>query len=255
MKLTILLICLSILSSFGAGYSQNSNLNLKLKNLTLKAVLAEIENQTDYSFLYKADMIDHDQLVDVDVSNASVSQILDILAQKAGFSYKIMDNSIIVLTSAAERPGQAQQQQIRVTGKVADSSGSLIPGVTVAVKNTTQGTITDANGSYSLINIPSDATLVFSFVGMKTQEVAVGGKTSINVSLAEESIGIEEVVAVGYGTQKKINVVGSIATINADELNKAPVASTTNALAGRLPGLITKQESGLPGGDEAQSEY
>ncbi len=249
MKLTILLICLSILSSFGAGYSQNSDLNLKLKNMSLKAVLAEIENRTDYSFLYKADMINDDQLVDVDVSNASVSEILDILAPKAGFSYKIMDHSIIVLTSVAERPNQTQQ--IRVTGKVTDSSGNPLPGVSVMIKNTTQGAITDTDGNYFLSTIPPDATLIFSFVGMRTQEIAVVGQTSINVAMQEETVGIEEVVAVGYGTQKKINITGSVAQVSSQELLKAPMTSVTNMLTGKLPGLITTQTSGQPGADQA----
>jgi TonB-linked SusC/RagA family outer membrane protein len=250
MKLTILLICLGILSSFGSGYSQNSNLNLKLKNLSLKAVLAEIENQTDYSFLYKADMIDHDQLVDVDVSNASVSQILDILARKAGFSYKIMDNSIIVLTSAAEQPDQTQQQ-IRVTGKVTDSSGAPLPGVSVVVKGTTQGTITNANGNYSMINIPSDVPLVFSFVGMRTEEVLVNGRTSINITMQEETIGLDEVVAIGYGTMKKVNLTGSVSSVSSQALVSRPATNPTNLLQGRIAGLQVTQPSGQPGQDDA----
>ncbi|MGV8136570.1 MAG: TonB-dependent receptor [Mangrovibacterium sp.] len=246
MKLTILLICISILSSFGSGYSQNSNLNLKLKNLSLKAVLAEIENQTDYSFLYKADMINHDQIVNVDVSNASVSQILDILAQKTGFSYKIMDNSIIVLTSANEQPVQIQQQ-IRITGKVTDSSGAPLPGVSVVIKRTTQGTITDATGSYSLINIPLDATLVFSFVGMKMQETAVAGKTVINVVMQEETVGIEEVVAIAYGTQKRSELTGSISSVGIDDLEDMPMTQLGEKLQGKLPGVRIYQTEGIPG--------
>lgn len=249
MKLTILLICVSILSSFGSGYSQNSNLNLKLRNLTLKAVLAEIEDQTEYSFLYKADMIDHNQLVDVDVSNASVGQILDILAQKAGFSYKIMENAIIVLTSATEQPIQAQQSQFRVTGKVTDSSGVPLPGVSVVIKGTTSGTITGIDGGYTLANISASATLVFSFVGMRTQEIAVAGKSSIRIAMEEDAIGIEEVVAVGYGTQKKVNLTGSIASINGEDLIRRKVAQTSLVLQGIAPGVVVTQSNGQPGRD------
>lgn len=138
-----------------------------------------------------------------------------------------------------------------IRGKVTDAKGLPLPGVTIVVKGTTTGTITDADGNYNLNNIPADAVLVFSFVGMKAQEVAIAGKTVINITMEEETVGIEEIVAVGYGTQKRINLTGSVATVSAEKLTTAPVASTSNALSGRLPGLITKQVRGLPGSDGA----
>ena len=145
-----------------------------------------------------------------------------------------------------------EQQQKSVSGKITDSAGSPLPGVTVLVKSTTTGTISDTDGKYELANIPSDGILVFSFVGMKTQEIKVGGKTSINVSLEEETFGIDEVVAVGYGLQKKTSTTASVSTLNVDEIKNAQSANISNLLSGRVSGIIAAQNSGKPGSDGAE---
>ncbi|NQU52209.1 MAG: TonB-dependent receptor [Bacteroidetes bacterium] len=145
----------------------------------------------------------------------------------------------------------SESQQKRITGTVTDESGLPLPGVTVLLKGTTQGTVTNTDGNYFLTNITEDATLVFTFVGMLSQEIAVGNQTSINVSLETDAIGIEEVIAIGYGTQKKVNVIGSIVTVKNAEIVAAPVAMVANSLAGRLPGVIVQQMNGEPGADMA----
>jgi len=139
--------------------------------------------------------------------------------------------------------------QSQVTGKVTDKSDSPLPGVTVVVKGTTTGTVTDGNGHYSLSGIPKNSTLVFSFVGMKLQELAVGGRTSINVQLAEESIGIEEVVAIAYGTVKKKDLTGSITTVDGGLIAKQANSTITRALEGAVPGLQIAAVDGQPGLD------
>ncbi|MBV5348476.1 TonB-dependent receptor [bacterium] len=141
------------------------------------------------------------------------------------------------------------QQQKSVTGKVSDNTGMSLPGVSVVVKGTTTGTITDENGKFSLANVPANATLQFSFVGMKTQEIAVGSKTTFNVTLVDESIGIEEVVAVGYGVQKKTTVTGSISTIKGEELAAIPAANISQSIAGKLAGVSMRPNGGQPGFD------
>jgi len=158
--------------------------------------------------------------------------------------------SLCLLAVVFTATGWAQQKS--VSGKVTDSSGSSLPGVTVVVKGTTQGTVTNADGNYTITKIPEDATLVFSFVGMRTQEVVVGNQTSINVTMEVDAIGLEEVVAVGYGTQKKVNMTGSVVSVQSKEITLAPVGNVTNTLAGRLPGLFVKQEGGAPGFDAAR---
>lgn len=141
------------------------------------------------------------------------------------------------------------QDQRSISGTVTDKSGQPLPGVTVVVKGTTQGTVTSADGKYTLANISEDAVLQFSFVGMRTQEVAVGSQTNIDVTLELETIGLEEVVAVGYGVQKKATVTGSISAVEGEELRKSPAINFSNSFAGRIPGLVVVTRSGEPGDD------
>jgi TonB-linked SusC/RagA family outer membrane protein len=144
-----------------------------------------------------------------------------------------------------------QNQQKEITGKVTDTQGQPLPGVTVTVKGTTKGTVTDADGNYLLSNIANNNTLVFSFVGMETQEINVGNRTRIDVTMQESAIALEEVVAIGYGTMKKENLTGSISSVKGEQLGKIIVANATNSLAGQLPGLISLQSGGMPGRDAA----
>src|SRR5690554_6848043 len=144
--------------------------------------------------------------------------------------------------------GPAMAQSQTITGNVVDEEGLPLPGVSVVVQGTTTGTITDFDGNFSLTNVSSDATIVFSFVGMQTQEVEVGNNTVFNITLTSESIGLEEVVAIGFGTQKKVNMTGSVAAVQIDEKISSRGLSTVSAgLSGLLPGLAVSQNSGMAG--------
>ena len=143
------------------------------------------------------------------------------------------------------------QQQIRISGTIVDESGNPLPGVNVIVRGTTVGAITDVEGKYSLAVPDRNAVLVASFIGYVSTEVPVGNRNQVDITLASEALSLEEVVVVGYGTQKKVNVIGSVTTIDSENITAAPVNNVSNALAGRLPGVIIKQASGLPGADEA----
>jgi TonB-linked SusC/RagA family outer membrane protein len=138
-------------------------------------------------------------------------------------------------------------QNIAVTGSVTDSNGEPLPGVTTAVKGTTTGTITDTNGKFSLAKVPSNGTLVFSFVGMQTQEISVSGKTVFKVTMKDDAISLEEVVAVGYGTMKKRDVIGSVSSVSGKNLKQATSSSFTTALQGRAAGVNIRETSGTPG--------
>jgi len=140
-------------------------------------------------------------------------------------------------------------QQLTIHGKVVDRQGSPLPGVTIVLKGTSQGVITDSQGNYTFSEIPSNANLLFSFVGMKTQEISVQGQNLINVVMIDASIGLEEVVAVGYGTQKKANLTGAVETVNSDKIDWKPVGQTSMALQGVAPGVTVTQSSGQPGKD------
>lgn len=182
--------------------------------------------------------------------NKNITDVLDNTLRELGLTYEVVDRYIIIKQSESdgkESKELSTQQKKSVSGKVTDSTGSSLPGVSVVLKGTTNGTITDVDGTYSLNNVPENSVLQFSFVGMKSQEVAVGNKTSINVILEEETIGIEEVVAIGYGTQKKSDLTGSVASVNSKDMEKANPTSFSQALQGRATGVMVSQSQGAPG--------
>ncbi len=235
MKLTMLIVLLGVSCAFATkSVAQMGNLSVNFKNATVETVLQSVEEQSDYYFLYSRSMVDVNRKVDLQLTQVKVNDLLDVLFSGTGVSYKI-DGRQIVLSVVGNH---ATQQTKTISGMVTDDNGEFLPGVAVFVKGTTAGTITDMNGKYTLTNVPGDAVLVFSFVGMKTQEIAVNGKTTIDAKLSAELIGIEEVVAVGYGTQKKENLTGAVSQIKMEKvLGDRPVMNTTSALQGAIPGL------------------
>jgi TonB-linked SusC/RagA family outer membrane protein len=196
--------------------------------------------------MYSALVVDVKRIVDVEATNKLVPEILEDIFKGTDTTFKI-DGRLVALSKNGEI-SPVNQQQKSISGKVTDSSGASLPGVSVVVKGTTTGVITDGDGKYSLAKVSDNATLQFSFVGMKTQEIAVSGKTTINVTLAEEAIGLDEVVAVGYGTQKKRDVIGSIATVKAETI-KATSSSTNflSQLQGQAAGVSIQSTSGKLG--------
>lgn len=166
------------------------------------------------------------------------------------FAVLLSISQVFAVSSNSQSTVETQQQKT-VSGKVTNALGELIPGATIIVKGSKLGVISDSDGHYSLSNVPSDATLVFSFVGMKTKEIAVSNKTLINVVLDEENIGIEEVVAIGYGVQKKADLTGAISTVKGENLIKASVPNLSSALSGKVTGVTSIQTSGQPGFDDA----
>ena len=156
-----------------------------------------------------------------------------------------------ILQVSAADPEKSEPQQRIVSGTVTGTDGSPLAGVTVQIKGTAIGTITDPAGRYSLADVPQNATLVFSFIGMETQEIISRGEATINITMLETQIGLNEVIVIGYGTQKRVNVVGSITSVGEKELSSAPVSMVSNALAGRLAGAIVQQSTGEPGNNES----
>lgn len=254
MKLSILIALISLMQVSATVYSQATKFNMKAENKRVIEVLQEIEGTSVFRFFYQNEQVNVDRQVTVDVVNQTVEQILDQMFAGQGINYKVMDNNLILLgrEKDLQKSEIQQQQQSIITGKVTDSSNQPLPGVAVLVKGTTQGVVTDSNGNYSFSNIPENATLQFSFVGMKGQEIPVEGKTTINVTLAEDAIGLDEVVAIGYGTEKRVNVIGSVAQISAEKLENRPVSSLSNALAGQMTGVTVIQSSGKPGFDAGE---
>ena len=250
MRFTIFILFLSLSQAFAIdSYSQQTKLSLDLKNAKVEDVLDKIEKSSEFFFMYNKGMVDVERKIDIQVDGKGINQILDKVFENTGISYSITNRQILLINNSVINKGVElnSQQQRSVSGKVTDASGGSLPGVSVVVKGTTTGTITDSDGKYSLSNVPSNATLQFSFVGMKTQEVAVGSKSIINVVLEEETVGIEEVVAIGYGMQKKATLTGAIASIKGDDILTTKSTSVVSSIQGKISGVQIRQQTGEPG--------
>jgi TonB-linked SusC/RagA family outer membrane protein len=247
MRNTVLILLISALQVFATGsYAQTKKISLAMNDATIREVLYAIQNQSEFYFLYNSELIDVTKKVDITIEEEKVDAILTRLFNKNEVDFLIKDRYIVLTPVGGNAELFAEQQQRAVSGTVSDESGQPLPGVTVMVKGTTQGTVTNNDGNYSITNIPENATLVFSFVGMRTQEVVVGDQTNINVNMVIDAIGIEEVVAIGYGVQKKENLTGSISMVTSDRLENRPIASVGQGLQGVVPNLNIKYNSGSP---------
>lgn len=255
MKLTAFLIVVLTMQVTATVYSQNKKLSLNMQGNSIKEVLQQIEAQSEYRFIYENEKVNLDTKVSIRVKDEVVENILKQLFEKDGVSYSITDSNMILINPSDKqlknlvKESDNSQQQNSVSGKVTDSSGVTLPGVSVVVKGTTTGTITDSNGNYSQANVPANATLQFSFVGMKTLEVVVAGKSTINVAMLEESIGIEEVVAIGYGTVKKSDLTGAVSSVSGVDLKQTPISNLAQGIQGRSPGVLVRQTNAGPGGN------
>ena len=249
MKLTVILLFGSLMAMSASTYSQNTKLNLSAKNSSLIDIFRLIEDQSEFYFYFKKEDVKSKEPVSAELKDALVTEILDQVLDKTGLEYKIIDRYVVVKQRGSADPEIAVQQERKVSGKVSDQSGVPIPGATVLVKGTTTGVTTDNDGNFSL-SLPSAAkALIFSFVGMKSQEVEIGNKTGFKVTLSEESIGLEEVVAIGYGTQKKATLSGAIGTASEKAFVDRPAPNAMASLQGEIAGLNIVKTTGKPGNE------
>nr|WP_321357154.1 TonB-dependent receptor [uncultured Draconibacterium sp.] len=246
MKTTVFILLVFVYNSFAiSSYSQATKLNIDLKDVTVKDVLTNIENQSEFYFMYEASKVDVNRRVSISVEGKVINEILDELFEDVNVSYRINNRQIALRTDEVTA---SADQQLTVSGVVKDTGGEPLPGVSVVIKGTTQGTITDFDGKYSIPDVPGDAILSFSFVGMKAQEVSVNGQATIDIVMTEETIGLEEVVAIGYGTVKKSDLTGSVASVKSEDLNQGGISSVDQAMQGRIAGVQISQASNEPGG-------
>jgi len=248
MKVYLFILVITIVQATASVYSQTTRLNIKMENATISEVFDAIEKQSDFFFFYNKAQINDQQKVSIDLKNSIIDEVLTTVFGENTVSYEIIGKNIIVKPINILDATSGQQASKKVTGKITDQSGGSLPGVSVVVKGTTTGIVTDNNGNFTLANIPDNATIQFSFVGMKTQEINIGSKTSINVTMEDETIGIDEVVAIGYGTQKKRDIIGSISTIKTSTLESSKGSSNFNSvLQGQAAGVSVQSSSGRLG--------
>lgn len=245
MKLAIFLVVFVVIQSFaGTVLSQTAALTLNVKQAKVEDILLKIENQSNYVFMYNKDLIDVEKLASINVSGVSVEKVLDLLFEGTNINYQFVGRQIVL------SPAYAIQQK-KVTGKVTDNKGEPLPGVSISVKGTTNGTITSSEGTYELSKVDDNSTLVFSFVGMSAQEIKVQGKSTVNVVLEEETKGLDEVIVIGYGTAKRQDYSGSVSSVKMENSMVAlsPNLNALESLKGNVAGLnigATNSAGGQP---------
>ena len=244
--LSAVFICL-LGTSLDASEQSTSLFSMTLKRVKLEAVFDEIEKQSDYQIFYNKTDVDDQVIVDVIVKKAGIETLLDPVIRNLGLKYKIVNENIIISKGIQEQP--KSNQFLKIHGIVTDEDKFPLPGVTIVVEGTPRGVITDTDGSYTIEATKKDK-LIFSFIGMETQVVAIDNRTQIDVVLASKTEELKDVTVVAFGKQKKESVLASISTVKATEL-KVPSSNLTTAFAGRVAGLISYQQSGEPGQDNA----
>lgn len=250
MKLSIFLLLCSIgLAQATDSYAQKATVNLEMRNQTVKEVLDEIEDQSDFSFFFNIKHVDLQRRVSVVAKKSDLFKVLDTVFTGTDVHYSVVDNKIILSTE--NQSIQQKNVKKKVTGVILDPKGETVIGANVVEKGTMNGTITDLDGKF-VLEVDDNAFLQVSFIGYVELEVSIKGKSSLQLTLKEDAQNLEEVVVVGYGVQKKSTLTGAVSSVKSEQLIASPVGNVTNALSGKLPGLITQQASGMPGSDAAK---
>ena len=244
MRICLLLLICSVMQVIAStGYSQMTTLSLDLKNVSVEDVLNEIESKTEYRFLYNKKSVDVDRKVDISVDGKEITTILDNLFKKSDVNYVISDRQIVLNKTSDV---MIVQQGRRVSGVVVDGTGIPVIGANVVEKGTTNGTITDMDGKFSL-EVPDNATLLISYIGYSPKEIVVKGQSSFQIKLAEDTKALDEVVVVGYGIQKKSVVTGAISSVKAEDMMNSANTRPEQALQGKTSGVQVLSSSGAPG--------
>ena len=246
-------ISATIYASELSEYNQTKKFTFEFKNVPIKDLIKHIEKESEYVFFYYADVFDDSKKTSIRVIDLPVDEILNKLFDGTSVSYEIKDRQILLKKKETAPASKAQQTKGKrlIQGLVKDETGETIIGAAIKVKGTTIGTTTDMDGLYNL-SVPSEnSVLIVSYIGYVTQEVKVGGRQNIIITLKEDTKNLEEVVVTAYGTgQKKASMVGSVQTIRPADL-KVPATNLSTSFAGRLAGVIAVQRSGEPGADGA----
>jgi TonB-dependent SusC/RagA subfamily outer membrane receptor len=248
MKLTLFALFMTSALASASSYSQATRLTLKFQNISYGKLFQEIENQTEFRFAFSSSKLDPEQTVHVNATKETLEEILDKILP-AGIGYEIIDRYVVIARSNEKKTtavAAVSQQRRAITGKVTDDTGEALMGVSVVVKGTTLGTTTDLEGNYSLADVAPDATLVFSFVGMQSQEIKVNGRSMLSVTLEESSIALNEVVAVGYGATRRSDLVSSSTTVSVADVKSLPSTRVDDMLQGRSTGLVIQSASSGP---------
>lgn len=242
MKITTFLLLVGVLQVSARGFGQDK-LNLRYKNAEIAGILINIEKQTNYRFLYNNQLSAIRQKVTINLENVDIRQALDNLFSQTVLTYRFMANGLIVIN---EDVVARQTAEKKITGKITDPNGSPLSGVTVTIKGTSKATTTNEQGVFTLMADDNDI-LVFSYVGFDSQEIKVGDKTQINLSMASASSSLENIVVIGYGTVKKRDLTGSVVSLKGDEVKKIAAGNVMESVQGKVAGVDITRTSGGAG--------
>ncbi len=235
MKLFVIIICLSsFMAAPSSSYSQDTKLTLNVVNTSIKQVLTEIEENSEFFFVYNNNLINVEKKVSFDVNNSKISNILETLFKGEEVAFSLMDRQIIISPKSMVTSKNAVQSTVE--GVVLDEFDGPLLGVSVMIKGTSKGVVTDFDGKYT-IAASADDILVFSYLGMKTKEVAIGGNSTVNINMEPDALGLEEFVVVGYGVSKKSDLTGAVASVDIERMSEIPNVSVLQALQGSVAGL------------------
>ena len=245
MRNTLLALFVFAGTAFATGsYSRTMKVTVVADNMSTGKVISEIEKQTDYLFVYNVSEVNLKRNVKVNAQNKSVAEVLNKVFEGTDIYYAMEGKNIMLMSKAKD--GEVAQQANKVTGIVKDTNGEPIIGANVTVKGQSIGTITDIDGRF-VLDAPKDAVLQITYIGYVSQEVKVSGNKELNVVLKEDTETLDEVVVIGYGTSRKKDITGSIASVRAEELNTVSSSSVSQMLQGKVTGMNAIQSSAQPG--------
>ena len=237
MKLSFVFLSAVLLQLSAEGFNQEIKLSMQMEDVSVKTVFKEIESMTNYRFVFNDEIIMHLKQVSIDAQDKEIGAILNEILEGSGIEYRVLEDKLIVLA-----PGSHLiKQGTKVTGTVTDAEGTPLPGVNIVEVGTTNGAVTDLDGNYTITVSSEDAVLSFSFVGYLTEVIEVGGQTSIDVTLVEDILALDEVVVIGYGTMRKSDLTGSVTRANIETFEEAPNVTIAQSLQGAVPGLNVGQ--------------
>ena len=254
MKTTVLILVISVVQAFGASsYSQNTRLTLNMQDVPIAEVLDEIEEQSEFFFLFNQKLVNVEKTVDLNTKNEKISHILDRLFADADINFIVVDRQILLspkdILRAEKKVSKIKQQPIQVTGTVTDHEGNSLPGVNIIVKGTTWGTITGPDGKFEIEVSDPAAVLIFSYIGYTSQEIAVGSQTTINIVLEAETIGIEEVYVTALGIKREAKSLGYTASkVAGAAIERSAAPNIINALSGKTAGVFITNPNSIEGG-------
>ena len=252
MKITFASLFIFITGLFATeASSQVAKVSINSENINIQVLINQIEQQTDYLFIFNKNEVDLTRKVSVHATNQSVADILQNIFKNTDIVYAMQGNSIMLMKGEKTESPVVMQSVKRITGTITDEYGEPLIGVNVSVEGTSNGTITDGSGHFSLSASPGE-TIQISYIGYATRRIKLGNESTLNVQLKEDTQALEEVVVVGFGTQKKVNLSGSVASVDMNELAESrPITNVTNALAGVAAGLQVTSSNNRPGDDNA----